>query len=122
MSQSASQAAAFYKDVAKYMSVWCLRDKDGIPAPKGDKKKRSMPFWSTQSRVNKIINSVTAYSEFEAFEISWDAFRDRWLPGLEKDGLLVGVNWSGDKAVGYDVEPKSVKENIEYHIAKTNNT
>ncbi len=30
------------------------------------------------------------------------------LASLERDGLLVGLNWSGDRATGYDVEPASV--------------
>jgi hypothetical protein len=28
-------------------------------------------------------------------------------------GLLVGLNWSGPKATGYDVEPQMVKEAVE---------
>ncbi|WP_354191718.1 hypothetical protein [Arthrobacter sp. UYCu712] len=29
------------------------------------------------------------------------------MPGLERDGLRVGLNWSGDRATGFDVEPRA---------------
>jgi hypothetical protein len=116
MTQSSLQADAFYKDVARTKKVWGIKDKSGIPAPIGDKGKRAMPFWSSPSRVQKIIETADAYAGFETFELAWDVFRDRWLPGLEKDGLMVGVNWSGSRAVGYDVEPTTVKEAIEFQI------
>ena len=35
-------------------------------------------------------------------------FRDAWLPDLESNGFLVGVNWSGKGASGYDLSPADV--------------
>ena len=32
------------------------------------------------------------------------------LPWLQRDGLLVGVNWAGLRATGYDVAPPQVIE------------
>lgn len=49
-------------------------------------------------------------------------FRDNWLSGLERDGLLVGVNWSGPYALGYDVAPKDVRARIDYELTKTDAT
>ena len=118
MSQSALQARAFYEDVAKLKSVWGIRDAAGIPAPVGDNGKRTMPFWSTRNRVEKVVSNVEAYKNFEIFELNWYEFRDKWLVGLDKDGLNVGVNWSGSRAIGYDIEPLKVKEQIEYELNK----
>ncbi len=67
--------------------------------------KRSQPFWSSRSRVEQIIKTIPAYSEFEPYQISWEDFCAKWVPGLTKDSILVGVNWSGKRAVGYDMEP-----------------
>lgn len=108
MSQSASQAAAFYRDAAKSGVVWTLRDANGYPAPMGKSKKRAMPFWSTKSRADKIIATVLAYSGCEPEELTLEAFTSKWIPDLEKNGMLVGLNWSGPKAVGYDLDPASV--------------
>ena len=116
MTQAAAQARAFYKEVAQTKKVWTIRDSEGFPAPIGDEKKRSMPFWSTKNRTENIIKNVPAYYGFEVFEIEWETFRDRWLVGLNKDGLNVGVNWSGNNALGYDVSPNNVRENIEHYI------
>jgi hypothetical protein len=44
---------------------------------------------------------------------TWEEFRDEWLPELEEDGVLVGVNWSGKKAAGYDLDVSWVRNAIE---------
>jgi hypothetical protein len=72
-----------------------------------------MPFWSSRARVERVISSVPAYRAFEVVEISWEDFRVRWVPGLTRDGLLVGVNWSGSRATGYDIEPGELLANVE---------
>ena len=120
MTQSSLQADAFYKEVSKNKRVWGIKDESGIPAPIGDGGKRAMPFWSSLPRVQYIIETAEAYAGFETFELSWEVFKDRWLTGLENDGLLVGVNWGGNYAVGYDVEPSTVKKAIELQINKGN--
>ena len=116
MTQSASQSASFVKDVAKNLKVFTVRDEAGVPAPMNGEGKRAMPFWSTLSRVQTIIQSVPAYHGFEAVELSWESFRDSWLPGLKRDGILVGMNWTGPKATGYDFEPEEVIRRIEFEI------
>lgn len=116
MGKSASQAHAFYSDVAKTGKVWTIRDEGGFPAPLKSDGSRAQPFWSSLSRVEKIIKTVPVYTSFQSVELTWEVFRDRWLPGLEKDGILVGVNWSGKNAVGYDLESRSVKAAVEAQI------
>ena len=74
MSQAGSQAWAFYRDVAKNRKVWTIRDAGGFPAPLTPGGKRSQPFWSSLSRVQKVINTVPSYAEFEPYEISWEKF------------------------------------------------
>jgi hypothetical protein len=105
MSQAASQAWAFYREVAVNRIVWTLRDEGGFPSPKTASGQRAQPFWSSRSRVEKIIKTVPAYSGFHPHEISWADFCEKWVPGLTRDGLLAGVNWSGPRALGYDLEP-----------------
>lgn len=116
MSQAASQYSAFARDVAQHGRVWTVRDAGGFPAPKTLGGNRAMPFWSSLARVERIIATVPAYAGFQPFEISWELFRDKWLPGLERDGLLVGVNWSGPHALGYDLVPKDVRARIDYEL------
>jgi len=116
MSNSASHAHAFYRQVAKEKKVWTIKDEGGFPAPKNRDGIRVQPFWSSVSRIQRIREKAPAYSNFEPYEISWETFRDRWLPGLKKDGLLVGVNWSGAKVKGYDFDSDFILEAIEIQI------
>lgn len=113
MSQAGSQAHAFYRDVASDRRVWGVEDDAGVPAPKASDGKRAMPFWSSRSRVEKIIKTVPAYSAFRPFELTWEEFRDEWLPDLERKGYLIGINWSGPRALGFDLEPASVRNAVE---------
>jgi hypothetical protein len=116
MSQSASQAAAFYKEVARNKKVWTVKDSRGFPAPRNGEGIRAQPFWSSLARVRKILKTVQAYSGFESYEISWEEFTSDWVPDLNRNGFLVGINWSGAKAVGFDLKPGQVKESVESYI------
>lgn len=112
MTVSAAQAGAFYDEARREHSVWTIRDANGIPAPLNADGVRSMPFWSLRSRADRVIHQVDAYADFEPVEVSVDEFRQRWLPGLARDGLLVGLNWSGAGATGYDLTPEDVERNL----------
>jgi hypothetical protein len=73
MSQAASQAATFYREVA-------------------------------------ASGRVSAYEGFEPFELTLQEFMDTWLIGLVKDQFQAGLNWSGGRATGYDIEPSRVRQ------------
>ena len=116
MGQSASQAAAFYRDVAESKTLWTVQDDGGVPAPPKSNGQRAMPFWSSLSRVRRIIRTVPAYAALRPLEVSWTDFCTSWGPDLARDGLLVGVNWSGANAVGYDLAPQDVIANVAHHL------
>lgn len=111
MTIASVHAAAFYRDVTQERTAWTLRDARGFPAPQGDGS-RAMPFWSSRSRVERITETVPAYAGFSPIEIPLADFLERWLPGLERDGLKAGLNWSGERATGYDVDPRVVAAGI----------
>lgn len=108
MSTSAAQAQAFFDELGSDGPVWTIEDDGGVAAPMGASGRRVMPFWSRQSRAEQIIRTVRAYEGFRPLEISREHFESRWLPGLQRDGLLAGVNWSGAGATGYDLAPDEV--------------
>jgi hypothetical protein len=113
LSQAGSQAWAFYREVAETRVVWTIRDAGGFPAPKTADGTRAQPFWSSRARVERIIGTVPAYAGFEPVAIPWDVFCERWVPGLTRDGIKVGVNWSGRNATGYDLEAERVQRSVE---------
>lgn len=116
VSISAAHAEAFYEEALRHGEVWGIRDEGGFPAPESDGR-RAMPFWSTQSRAQRVIDNVEAYQGFEVIALPLDEWQSRWLPGLQEDGIRVGLNWSGQRATGYDVSSEDVARNISIRIA-----
>ena len=108
MSLSAAHAAAFRREVPREGRVWSIRDAAGYPAPPDENGCRAMPFWSKPSRAERVVGAVPAYRGFDVVEIPVEDWLSSWLPGLRHDGLLVGVNWAGTRATGFDVAPAQV--------------
>lgn len=114
MRQSSAQYHAFIKEVLEYQKVWTIKDDQGFPSSTNSNGETAMPFWSLESRVEKILENVRDYRDFRVKEITLDDFLNNWLTGLEADGLYVGVNWSGKSATGYDIKPKEVRKRIKF--------
>jgi hypothetical protein len=110
---AAAQAAAFYREVAQHGSVWTIRDAGGFPQPRGIGGVRTQPFWSLRSRADRVVATVPTYAGFDVVELPWQVFEADWVPGLTRDGVLVGVNWAGPDATGYDAWPEDVVRNVE---------
>ena len=65
-----------------------------------------------KSRARKVIGNVKNYATFEVERLPLEKFAKTWLPGLQRDGLLVGINWSGEMASGYDMTPEEVADRL----------
>lgn len=105
---TAAHTRRFFTEATRDCAVWTINDENGFPAPVGEGGIRVAPFWSSRSRVETIIETVPAYSDFHPVEISLADYEERWLPGLRRDGFNVGVNWSGPRATGYELTPGEV--------------
>jgi hypothetical protein len=116
MSIAAAQAHHFFRDIVKNDAVWTIQDEAGFPTSTNPSGETSMPFWSSQKRAQTIISAVSAYHGFAPHRLALSEFIERWLPSLEKDGLRVGVNWSGGRATGYDYIPADVRRRIDYEM------
>jgi hypothetical protein len=112
MSVAAAQAEAFYGETLTERVVWSVRDAGGCPAPITPSGYQAMPFWSKRSRADRITQNVRAFAGMEPFEITLEEWRDKWLPDLEQDGIRVGLNWSGKRAVGYDIPVADLLRNL----------
>jgi hypothetical protein len=108
MSIAGAHATQFFEEIVATGNVWSVRDDAGFPTSTNASGEAAMPFWSSERRALKIIAGVAAYQNFVPARLALDTFRSRWLPGLERDGLRVGINWSGDRATGYDMVPRDV--------------
>ena len=95
--------------------MWTIRDGRGFPAPM-TRDGRAQPFWSSRSRAERVIATVPAYRGFEPVEVPWAAFSSEWVSDLTRDGIRVGLNWSGPRATGYDLTAQEVQRNVEASI------
>ncbi|WP_028609695.1 DUF2750 domain-containing protein [Paenibacillus harenae] len=118
MSQSSAQSHAFVEEILENKKVWAIKDEQGFPSSTNINGETAIPFWSLKSRAEKVIKNVPAYITFQPYEIKLEDFLTKWLPGLEKDSLYVGVNWSGNRATGYDLKPNEVLERIKHEWRK----
>jgi hypothetical protein len=112
MTASAAQAEAFYAEVLRDGLVWAVSNHRGFPTAKNGDGQSAVPFWSLRSRAERIIASVDAYAGYTTESIPLDAWRERWLPDLSKEGLYIGLNWSGAHATGYDLSADDVAQGL----------
>jgi hypothetical protein len=110
VSTSAAHASTFYREVIEHQEIWAIRDENGFPAPTNPDGHRSMPFWSLLSRAERVLTSVSDYRNFDVVSLPLEQWTTKWLPGLDHDGILVGLNWSGPRATGFDLTPMTVME------------
>lgn len=108
MSLSGAHRAAFRREVTQTGQVYAIRDADGYPAPADAAGQRSVPFWSKPTRAQRVVGQVGAFQGFEVIEVAVDEWLSGWMSWLERDGLLIGVNWAGSRATGYDMTPAQV--------------
>ncbi|MDN4502592.1 DUF2750 domain-containing protein [Alteromonadaceae bacterium BrNp21-10] len=120
MSQSVYEAQSFCKEAISNGKVWGIKDATGIPVPEGDGGIKTMPFWSSEANAQAFVSQAKNYVGFEIFEVALTIFVDKWLTGLATDEVLVGLNWSGEHALGADIEPENLKEAIEYQQSEEN--
>ena len=106
MSQSGSQAAAFFQDVRGSRVVWLVRDDDGCPTHLSADGTRSLPYWSTSARARRAAKIWGHGLRVDSMPL--DTWRDRELPDLARDGLEIGINWSGPRLVGGSFTPREV--------------
>ncbi|GHH69567.1 DUF2750 domain-containing protein [Promicromonospora soli] len=114
---SAANSARFFTEAIRDGAVWTVRDADGMPAPMNASGERAMPFWSLRTRAERVREISPEYHPFEVVSIPLDDFQTKWLPGLSRDGLKVGVNWAGARATGYDLSPEEVETRLDIERA-----
>jgi hypothetical protein len=110
MSLSGAHRAAFRREAPREGRVFSIRDDEGFPAPEDAGGNRALPFWSKSSRAERVVSLVPAYRGFDVVEIALTDWLERWLPELDRSGFLIGVNWAGAHATGFDLAAAQVVE------------
>lgn len=105
----------FIRKVADFETVWGLFA-DGWAMTADDEGKKAIPFWP-----EKELSSMCATEEWENYipkKIELDPFLSKWIPGMEKDGVLLAIFPTPEKK-GVLTPPKellsSLKEELEQY-------
>ena len=117
-----AHAHAFYREVAKYRSTWILGLNDQPQVVVSPSGARILPIWSSRARVEKVIATVPGYARSVALGGSWENFEENWVNFLQSENILVGVNWSGPNANGYEMPVQALVENVRACIARLPNS
>lgn len=111
MSIAAAQYSKFREQVARDGRVFTFFD-DGYLVFRVDGKE-VIPFWSSRSRLEQIQKRNVKYTAYSIKELPLREFMN-WLPKLQKEGVYIGANWSGQRLTGYDVSPNDLISAINY--------
>ena len=117
MSIAAAQASQFYEQVVKEGRVFTVDDGEGYLVFPVDGTE-TVPFWSSRSRVVKIQQTHAKYSNWEISEEPLPEFLEKTLPLFEKEGIRIGVNWSGKRLTGYNLSAPDLRRNLQPWIDK----
>ncbi len=69
-----------------------------------------IPFWSDKSYVENFITSE--WTNYKISKIPLEEFFNDWLPGMDEDGILVGINWS-EEYDDIEMEPLIVLDDLD---------
>lgn len=68
-----------------------------------------MLFWSDRAYAKQCARDE--WSDYEPAQIPIGDFTEAWLPGLNRDGLLVGTNWNVH-LIGLEIQPLNLKAEL----------
>lgn len=105
----------FVRRVVECGQVWGLKGDNGWAFAESNENEETsvLLFWSDEPYARRAQSEFTEYTPAT---ISLFDFLYRWLPGMTRDGLLVGTNWTGD-LVGIETDPFNLREEIEAKLS-----
>lgn len=115
MSAGVAQANRFYEEVAETKVVWfgIYPDEVLLEFDVSDDNV-SFPVWSSKSRIERLKKlNPNLLGNVEARGISWDQFKEYFVPILPEDKKVVGVNLSGKNLTGIDIPASLLVKQVE---------
>lgn len=115
MSAGVAQANRFYEEVAETKVVWfgAFPNEVLLEFDVSDDKV-SLPVWSSKSRIERLKKlNPDLLGNVEARSISWEQFKEHFLPMLPDDKQVVGVNLSGKNLTGIDIPASLLVKQVE---------
>ena len=76
--------------------------------------KRALPYWSSEGRAQRAAK-IWGHG-LRPVSVPLEAWRSEDLPDLVDEDLLVGINWSGPKLVGWDFTVEEVLNRLAHAL------
>ena len=108
----------FLEEVTRSGRLWGLEGPEGwaVCPSELDGALDVMPFWSQEEFAR--LHCVEDWAVYTPVAIVLDEFIDDWLPGMDEDKLLVGVNWNAEFE-GDETEPLDLLDELEAQLDVT---
>lgn len=113
---SKADAERFVRRVTKLQVVWYLDCDTGAARCASNEIIASdqapanvILFFSDAAYARRV--RTRSFPEFEPVTLSLFDFLYRWLPGMSEDGILAGVNWTGD-LIGLELDPLALRASM----------
>ncbi|MCP1675518.1 hypothetical protein J2T57_002668 [Natronocella acetinitrilica] len=102
----------FLQEAVENGTVYALQDDEGwaLTESTEDPDVMVLPLWSSVEGADAAATGE--WSIYSSTAIALDELLEDWLPGLQQDGLRVGVNW--DAALdGVELPPLELQADLE---------
>ena len=74
-----------------------------------------IPFWTEGSQEEAEACVEENGEDFQIIYIPLKEFLGSWLPGMQEDEVIVGINWNADMT-GPEIEPAELFEFFDQHM------
>jgi hypothetical protein len=99
----------FLKRIADWEEVWTLKSDDGFIGLGDEEGNKGIPFWPHPRHAEQYAAQLP--TRYQATLIGLSDFINKWLSGMEKDGMKVFVFPVPDMQ-GLVVEPERVRADL----------
>jgi len=111
---ASKQANAFCREVLASGEVFMIEhERDGVMTFHLAGDQHARPAWSSRNRVIRMLEGPLAGSGRVVTRLSWHDFVSSILRDAATEGVLIGLNWSGPRARGYNLHPSDVLSRVE---------
>jgi hypothetical protein len=71
-------------------------------------------LWSTSFRLRRALTNNPEYGDYTEIKLSWQQFRDEWMPMIERNGELIAMDRVRSRLFAF--KPSVVQTLVEFEI------
>jgi hypothetical protein len=106
----------FWREVARSQCIWALLDQSGQAVGIVRKGKTYRLLWSTPFRLRRALTSNPEYASYTEMKLTWQQFRDEWLPEIERNREGIAMDWVRKRL--FALKPTEVQALVEFEMTQ----